>query len=68
MQAIVLWIMKDAANPNVSYYVGTQSAVRMEATGTAGAKAGMILTASYTSPSTAKGRQHGEDTLIVLGR
>ena len=49
LHAIVLWITKDAANPNVNYYVGTEGTFRMEAAGTPDSKGGIILTASYTS-------------------
>jgi cytochrome c551/c552 len=68
---IVLWILKEAANPNVSYYVGTEGAIRMQASGTPGANAGMVLTASYTSPAPAATRghaAHGEDRVILRGR
>jgi len=67
---IVLWILKDAADPNVSYYAGTEGAFRMQASGAPGANAGMILRASYTSPAAASPGQaaHGEDTVIVHGR
>jgi cytochrome c len=71
LHAIVLWIVKDAANPNVNYYVGTEGTFRMEGSGTPDAKAGIILTASYTSPApTANPEQapHGEDTVIVGGK
>ena len=33
VHAIVLWLTKDAANPNVRYYVGTEGAIRMDAPG-----------------------------------
>lgn len=68
---IVLWVLKNAANPGVTYYVGTDGAIRMEATGTPAARAGLILTASYTAPSlnTAQGRAaHGEDTVMLRGK
>lgn len=68
---IVLWIMKYAADPKVSYYVGTEGAIRMQASGAPGANAGMVLTASYTSPAPAAGpgqAAHGEATVIVHGR
>jgi cytochrome c len=67
VHAIALWIVKDAANPNVNYYVGTEGAFRMEATGTPDAKGGMILTASYTSP-TPTDAPYGEDTVILQGK
>jgi cytochrome c551/c552 len=71
LHAIVLWITKDAANPDVNYYVGTDGAFRMEAVGTPGSKAGMIVTASYTSSVRdvhAEQAPHGEDTVIVEGK
>jgi cytochrome c551/c552 len=71
LHAMVLWIMKDAANPSVNYYVGTEGAIRMEAAGTPDAKGGMLLTASYTSPAPAANPEqapHGEDTVIVRGK
>lgn len=71
LHAIVLWIMKDAANPNVNYYVGTEGAFRMQAVGAPGSKGGLILTASYTAPARGGNPEqaaHGEDTVIVHGR
>jgi cytochrome c len=71
VHAIVLWIVKDAANPNVNYYVGTEGAFRMEAAGTPDSRGGMILTASYTSPApTANPEQapYGEDTVVLGGK
>jgi cytochrome c len=71
LHAIVLWIMKDAANPNVNYYVGTEGTFRMEAAGTPDSKAGIILTARYTGPAlTANPEQapYGEDTVILEGK
>jgi cytochrome c len=71
MHAIVLWITKDAANPNVNYYVGAEGTFRMEAAGTPDSQGGMLLTASYTSPTpaaTPEQAPHGEDTVIVSGK
>jgi cytochrome c len=69
LRAIVLWILKSAADPDVSYYVGTEGAIRMEAPGTPGSKAGMILTASYTAPpANPEQAARGEDTAIVRGK
>ena len=69
LHAIVLWITKNAADPNVYYYVGTDGTFRMESSGPPDPKAGMLLTASFTSlvpavnPDQAPG---GEDTVIVM--
>jgi cytochrome c len=71
LHAMVLWIVKDAANPNLDYYVGTEGAIRMEAPATPSPKGGMILTASYTAPVPAADHEeapHGEDTVIVHGK
>jgi cytochrome c551/c552 len=71
VQAIVVWIMKDAADPNVSYYVGTEGTFRMEAPGTPKSTGGMSLTASYTSrvPSAnPEQAPHGEDTVNLGGK
>jgi cytochrome c len=71
LHAIVLWIMKDVANPNVNYYVGTEGTFRMEAAGTPDSKGGIILTASYTNRAPAANPEqapHGEDTVIVAGK
>lgn len=71
LRAIVLWITKDAANPDVNYYAGTDGSFRMDAVGTPGSKAGMIVTASYTSPVPAANTEpapHGEATVIVEGK
>jgi len=68
--AIVLWIMKYAADPNVSYYVGTEGAILMKAPGTPDSKAGILLKASYTSSApTANAAQapYGEDAVILHG-
>ena len=69
--AIALWILKNATNPNVSYYAGTEGAIRMEGPGTPDAKGGMMLSASYTSPApdTKAGKAaYGEDTAMVHGK
>jgi cytochrome c551/c552 len=71
VHAIVLWITKEAANPNVNYYVGAEGTFRMESVGAPDAKGGTILTASYTSPTpaaTSEQAPHGEDTVIVGGK
>lgn len=71
LHAIVLWIVKDAANPSVNYYVGTDGAIRMDAPGTPSPKGGMMLTASYTAPVPPADQgqaPHGDDTVIVHGR
>ena len=70
LHAIALWIEKDAANPDVNYYVGTGGAIRMQAPARQGPRAGMVLTASYTSPAPAvdpESAPYGEDTVIVRG-
>ena len=71
LHAIVLWIVKQAADPNVNYYAGTDGAIRMEAPTTSGSTGGILLTASYTvsTPSSdQKQAAHGEDSLIVRGK
>ena len=71
LHAIVLWILKDAANPDVSYHVGTQGAFRMAAPRTARRTGALVLTASYASPAPGGSPQqaaHGEDTVIVRGK
>jgi cytochrome c len=66
---IVLWIMRDASNPDLSYYVGTDGALRMQASSPPGGDAGMVLTASYAAPAAGHGPvAHGEDTVILRGR
>jgi cytochrome c len=70
LHAIALWIEKDAANPDVNYYVGTDGAIRMQEPAKPGPGAGMVLTASYTSPvagANPEAAPHGEDTVIVRG-
>ncbi len=57
LHAISSWIVKDAADPNVNYYVGTEGTFQMESPGKPGPSAGVILTASYTSHDT-KNRPH----------
>lgn len=71
LDAIAHWIVKNAANPNVNYYVGTEGAIRMEAPTTPGPNAGMLLTASFTAPaaSTDQGQApHGEGAVILHGK
>lgn len=71
LHAMVLWIVKEAANPTVTYYAGTEGAIRMEGPATPSPNGGMVLTASYTAPGTAADHEpgpHGEDTVIVHGK
>lgn len=69
LHAMALWIVKEAANPNVNYYVGTEGAIRMEAPTTPTPKSGMILSATYTSPVlSANPAPFGIDTAIVHGK
>ena len=71
LHAIARWITKDAANPNVNYYVGTEGAIRMEAPATPSSTAGMILTASYTATVPTTGDEqapHGEAIVTVRGQ
>ncbi|MGA7522708.1 MAG: hypothetical protein WBW84_09500 [Acidobacteriaceae bacterium] len=71
LHAMVLWIVKTAADPNVNYYVGTEGAIRMEAPAAPNQKGGMILTASYTVPvqlGSPEPAPVGEDTVIVRGK
>lgn len=41
LHAITHWIVKDAANPNVNYYVGTEGTIRMEAPAMPSSSGGM---------------------------
>ena len=71
LHAIVHWIMNDAANPNLNYYVGTEGTFRMDAAGAPNSKGGMLLTAVYTGqtpPSNPEQAPHGEDNVIVDGK
>jgi cytochrome c551/c552 len=71
LRAIVLWILKDGADPGVNYYVGTQGAIRMQPVGTPGPRAGLVITASYSSLAVAAGSRrpaYGADTVILRGR
>ena len=71
LHAIARWIMNDAADPNVNYYVGTEGTFRMDAAGAPDSKGGMILTASYVSQAASANPEqapHGEDTVIVDGK
>ena len=70
-RAMARWILKSAANPDVSYYVGTEGAIRMSAPAVPGPNAGMMLTASYTNLAGAVNPQqapHGEATIIIHGK
>ena len=71
LRAIALWIMKEGADPGVDYYVGTQGAIRMQPVGAPGPRAGLVITASYSSPAAAAGSRrpaYGEATVILRGR
>jgi cytochrome c len=71
LHAMALWMVKEAGNPRVNYYVGTDGAIRMEAPATPGPNAGVILTASYTAPVPAGDHEpglQGDDTVIVRGK
>lgn len=65
------WIVKNAADPNVNYYVGTDGAFRMQAPAAPAPNAGILLTASFTSdsPSTKPAlARYGEATVILRGK
>lgn len=66
-QAMAAWMVKDAGNPDVSYSVGTEGTIRMEAPATPGGQGGMILTASYTAPGPGEAPR-GEDTVMLHGK
>lgn len=71
LHAIAKWIVENAANPNVNYYVGTEETILMEAPARPGLSAGMALTASYTAPAQSSNQQaapHGEATVILHGK
>lgn len=71
VHAIVQWIMNDAANPNMNYYVGTEGTFRMEAAGAPTSKGGMLLSAVYTGQTPSPDSEqapHGEDNVIVNGK
>jgi cytochrome c len=71
LHAIALWIVKEAANPDVNYYVGTEGAIRMQAPSAPNPKGGIILTASYTAPAPPANPEQaplGEDTVVVHGK
>lgn len=68
LHAIAQWIVKDAAEPGVNYYVGTEGTVRMEAPAVKGPNAGMVLSASYTAPTDHEMAPRGEDSVVVRGR
>jgi len=69
LHAMALWILKEAADPNVNYYSGTEGAFKMEASATPGPNAGLILTASYTAgPADRRQDQRGQDTVVVRGK
>jgi cytochrome c len=71
LHAISSWIVKQAADPNVNYYVGTGGTFQMESPGKPGPSAGVMLTAGYTSHDSKNRLQQalrGEDTIIVGGK
>jgi len=71
LRAMALWIVKSAADPNVNYYVGTDGAFHMQAPALPAPNAGLVLTASYTSPApAAQSAQaaYGQATMILHGK
>lgn len=71
LNAMARWMVTEAGDPKVNYYVGTEGAIRMEAPAMPGPEAGMILSASYTAPGPVGDHEpgsRGEDTVIVRGK
>jgi len=70
-RAMALWIAKEAANPNVTDYVGTDGAIRMASPASPGPNAGLIVTASYTVTASSADREQapqGHATVILRGK
>jgi cytochrome c len=67
----VKWILKQANDPNISYYTGTEGSFRTRPAGTE-KKGTYILTASYTDhgPKSAPGKQRlqGQDVVILQSK
>jgi len=66
--ASVTWILKTAADPQTSYYTGTEGAFRVTAPPDSDAKGVLVLTASYTdhgSKNDPSLRIVGRDTVVI---
>ena len=67
-QIIVQWIMKNATDPNVSFYTGTDGYFRIKASDSQSSKGTYLLTASYTDhglKDVPGKRLRGQDAVIV---
>lgn len=71
IQNMVEWILKNAVNPNVNYYIGTEGSFRLKQPAGSAQKAAYILTASYTDhgvKETSKQRLEGHDVIVISSR
>jgi cytochrome c len=69
-QKMVQWIMQNAADPNNSYYTGTEGTFRIQSTSALHHTAYM-LTASYTDHGTKDDSTHrlkGQDAIIIQSK
>jgi len=71
IQSMVEWILKNATNPNVNYYIGTEGTFRIKQPAGSAQKAAYVLTASYTDhglKETSKQRLEGHDVVVISSR
>ena len=70
-QNMVEWILKNATNPNINYYIGTEGSFRLKQPVGSAQKAAYILTASYTDHGLKEGskqRLKGQDVVVISSR
>ena len=70
-QNMVQWILKNATNPNINYYIGTEGSFRIKQPVGSAQNAAYILTASYTDHGLKDGskqRLKGQDVVIISSR
>jgi cytochrome c len=71
IQNMVVWILKNATNPNVNYYIGTEGSFRIKQPIGSAQKTAYILTASYSDhglKETSKQRLEGRDVVVITSR
>jgi len=70
-QNVVQWILKNAADPNRNYYIGTEGSFRLKPPVASTQKGAFMLTASYTDHGLkdgSKSRLKGQDIAIIHSR
>jgi cytochrome c len=68
---MIEWILKNASNPNIDYYIGTEGSFRLKQPVGSAQKGAYILTASYTDHGLKEGskqRLEGQDVVVISSR